>query len=91
MNRPFPIYDGDCPLTQKEVANLLNEQFEQIHPYKTIIDEQESLLNELYEENQQLKKEIRFFQSTLHDKSFECRQNTLNEVEDEINKLERYE
>jgi hypothetical protein len=25
LNNPYPIFDGEAPLTQKEVANLLNQ------------------------------------------------------------------
>lgn len=28
LNNPFPIYDIDCPLTQKEASDLLNSLYE---------------------------------------------------------------
>ena len=44
----------------------------------------------LIEENESLKREVRFLQSELHDCSFKSRAMILREVKEEIEKLERY-
>lgn len=49
------------------------------------------LLNNLHEVNQQLKKEILFFQKELRDCSWKSRELTLREVEDAIKKIKKYE
>ena len=49
------------------------------------------VLNELHEENQQLKKEIVFLQNRLHDCNMESRKLTISEMRDSLDKLERYE
>lgn len=49
------------------------------------------LLNKLHEVNQQLKKEILFFQKELRDCHWKSRELTLREVEDAIKKIKKYE
>ena len=49
------------------------------------------LLNELNDENEQLKIERNYLQSKLHNCSANSRQRTLEEIKEEIEKLERYE
>ena len=49
------------------------------------------VLNELHEENQQLKKEIVFLQNRLHDCNMESRKLAISEMRDSLDKLERYE
>jgi len=48
-------------------------------------------LNELYEENLQLKKEIVFLQNSLHDCNMKSRKLVIYEMRDALDKMERYE
>ena len=60
LNNPFPIYDRDCPLTQKEASDLLNE---------------------LADENEQLKKELqRMYDVATLNKAIEVLENKYDKM-----------
>lgn len=86
--------------------NELNNENEQLREenegLKSTNMEMEDYLGRLEEEkikleiclrrdNEQLKKEIKYLQSELHNATYDVRKMTLKEVKDEIEKLERWE
>ena len=77
LNKPFPIYDGDCPLTQKEASDLLNELNEENQQLRKIeivgepleLFKQNKLVKrnneKLREENKQLKRRLMIAQDKI--------------------------
>lgn len=74
-------YEGDLLISIKDTSN--NKELNLI--------ELVEVANDVVKENEQLKKEIKYLQSELHNATYDVRKMTLKEVKDEIEKLERWE
>ena len=54
LNNPFPIYDRDCPLTQKEASDLLNELADENEQLKESVWSWSKSYNRVYEDKERI-------------------------------------
>ena len=73
--------------------NTKNDDDKIIFEFEDRLDAKEvcEILNKQDEEIQQLKQELRYIQSKLHNATLDVRARTLKEVSDAIEKMKRYE
>ena len=95
MPRLYIYRDGCVGMTEKRFKSILNDiglrdektGKDYIYFNPEIVD----LINNITSENEQLKQQINYLQSQLFDIRYDTRKRTLDEVKEEIKKLERYE